>query len=215
MAQRNYGTSASVYIKNIDQLLKEIDKKKAGVETALKRTLSDARKAAPGIVADGVRTKYNIKKAEITGGKVVRVKVEGSTLEDMRLHYWGRFLTPTHFGMTPKSPPAGKSYTTKATILKGRKRAITQGYKNTRTPGGPYSAKSPFVLMSTGAAKEEGVSHIPFQRQAPGHRPTEGINKMTTLTVPQMITNDDVAEVIQGKLSDKIKTRLDYHMSRV
>ena len=29
-----------------------------------------------------------------------------------------------------------------------------------------------------------------------------------------MITNDEVAEAIQGKLSDKIKTRLDYHMSR-
>ena len=205
---------ASVSIKNIDKLLKELDKKKAGAETALKRTLSDARKAAPGIVADGVRTKYNIKKAEITGGKVVRVRTEGTKLEDMCLHYWGRMLTPVHFGMTPKAPPAGKSYTLKAQILKGGKKAIGS-YKAKRTPGGPYSAKSPFVLMGTGANSEEGVSHIPFQRQAPGHRPTEGIHKMTTLSVPQMIDNPEVREIINGKLSDKIKTRLDYHMSRV
>ena len=202
----------SVSIKNIDQILKEIDKKKAGVETALKRTLSDARKAAPGIVADGVRTKYNIKKAEITGGKVVKVRTEGTGLEDMKLIYSGRLLTPTHFGMTPKSPPAGKSYTLKAQILKGSKKTIGS-YKTKRTPGGPYSAKSPFMLMSTGAAKADGTAYIPFQRQAPG--PAEGIRKMATVSVPQMITNDDVAEVIQGKLSDKIKTRLDYHMSRV
>lgn len=205
----------SVSIKNIDKLLKEIDKKKAGTETALKRTLSDARKAAPGIVADGVRTKYNIKKAEITGGKVVRVRTEGTKLEDMCLHYWGRRLTPVHFGMTPKAPPAGKSYTTKATILKGRKRAITRGYKNTRTRGGPFSEKSPFLLMSTGSTKEEGVSHIPFQRQGPGHRPPEELHKMTTLSVPQMIDNPEVRATIDEKLSSKIKTRLDYHMSRV
>ena len=204
----------SVSIKNIDQILKEIDKKKAGAETALKRTLSDARKAAPGIVADGVRTKYNIKKAEITGGKVVKVRTEGTSLEDMKLIYRGRLLTPTHFGMTPKAPPAGKSYTLKAQILKGEKKKIGS-YQTKRTPGGPYSAKSPFMLMGTGAARADATSHIPFQRQAPGHRPTEGLRKMATVSVPQMITNDEVAEAIQGKLSDKIKTRLDYHMSRV
>lgn len=203
-----------VSIRNIDGIMREIDKTKAGVEKALRLTLSDARKAAPGIVADGVRTKYNIKKAEITGGKAVKVRTEGTSLESMKLIYSGRLLTPTHFGMTPKSPPAGKSYTLKAAILKGGKKAIGS-YKAKRTPGGPFSAKSPFVLMGTGAARADGTSHIPFQRQAPGHRPTEGIRKLTTLSVPQMITNDEVAEIIQGKLSEKIKTRLDYHMSKL
>lgn len=203
-----------VSIRNIDGIMREIDKTKAGVEKALKLTLSDARKAAPGIVADGVRTKYNIKKADITGGKVVKVRTEGTSLESMKLIYTGRLLTPTHFGMTPKSPPAGKGYTLKAAILKGGKKAIGS-YKSKRTPGGPFSVKSPFVLMGTGAARADGTSHIPFQRQAPGHRPTEGIRKLTTLSVPQMITNDEVAEIIQGKLSDKIKTRLDYHMSKL
>lgn len=204
---------AGITIKNIEALLREIDKTKAGVEKALKLTLSDARKAAPGIVADGVRTKYNIKKADITNGKNVTVRTEGTSLENMKLMYSGRLLTPVHFGMTPKSPPAGKGYTLKAAILKGGKKTIGS-YKSKRTPGGPFSAKSPFVLMSTGA-KGEGTSHIPFQRQAPGHRPTEGIHKLTTLSIPQMITNDEVAEIIQGKLSDKIKTRLDYHMSKL
>lgn len=204
----------SVIFKGADKLKKDIDQTKISVEKALQRTLSDARKAAPGIVADGVRTRYNIKKAEITGQKVVKVRTEGSSLEDMKLIYTGRMLTPVHFGMTPKSPPAGRSYTLKAEILKGKKRAISQGYKNKRTQGGPFSEKSPYMLMGTGSAKAEGTSHIPFQRQAPGHRPTQGLKKMETLSVPQMITNDDVAEVIQGKLNDKIKTRLDYHMSR-
>ena len=154
--------------------------------------------------ADNMALDYNIKKAEITGGKVVRVRTEGTKLEDMCLHYWGRMLTPVHFGMTPKAPPAGKSYTLKAQILKGGKKAIGS-YKAKRTQGGQYSAKSPFVLMGTGANSEEGVSHIP----------TEGIHKMTTLSVPQMIDNPEVREIINGKLSEKIKTRLDYHMSRV
>ena len=40
------------------------------------------------------------------------------TIEELAITYKGRLLTPVHFGMTPKAPPRGKSYTLKASVMR-------------------------------------------------------------------------------------------------
>lgn len=66
------------------------------------------------------------------------IQITGETIEELAITYKGRLLTPVHFGMTPKAPPRGKSYTLKASVLKGQKKVIGR-YLNTRTPSGPFS----------------------------------------------------------------------------
>ena len=67
--------------------------------------------------------------------------------------------------------------------------------------------------MGTGNARAEGTNYIPFQRQSPQRT---DIKKMTTLSVPQMIRNEEqVQPAIQTALSDLLRSRLDYHMSKV
>ena len=119
-------------------------------------------------------------------------------------------LTPVHFGMTPKAPPSGRSYTLKAQILKGSKKVIGR-YKNTRTKGGPYSQRSHWILMGTGNTKADGTSWIPFQRMS---KTRTDIQKMTTISVPQMITSDRTNEAIMLRLNTETAKRLDHHMKR-
>ena len=130
---------------------------------------------------------------------------------ELTLVYKGRLLTPVHFGMTPKAPPAGRSYTLKAQILKGSKKVIGR-YKNTRTKGGAIlAAVSHWILMGTGNTKADGTSWIPFQRMS---KTRTDIQKMTTISVPQMITSDRTNEAIMLRLNTETAKRLDHHMKR-
>ena len=157
------------------------------------------------------------KKSEITpsgSGKPKKmagsIQVRGETIEEMTITYSGRLLTPVHFGMTPKTPPAGKSYTLKMQVVKGQKKVIGR-YKNTRTPGGPYSERSHNILMGTGNTKADGVGYIPFQRMS---RTRTDIQKFTTISVPQMITSDRTNEAIMLRLNTETSKRLEHHMKR-
>ena len=138
------------------------------------------------------------------------INITGDTIEELTLVYKGRLLTPVHFGMTPKAPPAGKSYTLKAQILKGSKKVIGR-YKNTRTPGGPFSQRSHNILMGTGNTKADGTSWIPFQRMS---KTRTDIQKLTTISVPQMITSDRTNEAIMLRINTETAKRLDHHMKR-
>ena len=112
--------------------------------------------------------------------------------------------------MTPKSPPAGKSYTLKMQVVKGQKKVIGR-YKNTRTPGGPYSERSHNILMGTGNTKADGVGYIPFQRMS---RTRTDIQKFTTISVPQMITSDKTSEKIMTRLQEETAKRLQHNLDR-
>ena len=177
---------------------------------------------APGAIASCVTSLYNIKKSEITpystkSGKQQKkagsIVVTGETLEDLAYEYRGRLLTPTHFGMTPKTPPRGKSYTLTATIRKDTGKQVIGRYSNKRTPGGPDSQQSHFVLMGTGNTKEDGTNFIPFQRRSTNRL---DLKKMTTLSVPQMIGEETTVQpAIQEKLSELLGQRLDHNLSRI
>ena len=164
--------SITMRVENLQKLLDQVQEIDEKGRKAVKATVRDVKSRAPSWIAQEVTQVYNIKKSEITpsSGKGAKpkkmagsIQVRGETIEEMTITYSGRLLTPVHFGMTPKTPPAGKSYTLKMQVVKGQKKVIGR-YKNTRTPGGPYSERSHNILMGTGNTKADGVGYIPFQR---------------------------------------------------
>ena len=186
-------------VENFQQLLADIKAIEDSGKKAISNTLKDVKARAPGWIAQEVTAVYNIKKSEITpsgSGKPKKmagsIQITGETIEELAITYKGRLLTPVHFGMTPKAPPRGKSYTLKASVLKGQKKVIGR-YLNTRTPGGPFSQRSHNILMGTGNTKSDGTSWIPFQRMSPTRT---NIEKFTTISVPQMVTSERTHEAI-------------------
>lgn len=209
--------SVSVQLANLRQLAADVQAIEAGGRKAITSTVKDVKARAPGWIAQEVTAVYNIKKGEITpssGGKPKKmagsIRITGETIEELTLTYKGRLLTPVHFGMTPKAPPKGKSYTLKVQVLKGSKKVLGR-YKNTRTPGGPFSQRSHNILMGTGNTKEGGTNWIPFQRMS---KTRTDIKKVTTISVPQMITSDRTNEAIMLRLNTETTKRLDHHMKR-
>ena len=211
--------SISAQLSNLQQLVADLEAIENGGKKAISNTIKDVKARAPGWIAQEVTAVYNIKKSEITpSGKNSSkpkkmegsVSVSGETIEELTITYSGRLLTPVHFGMTPKAPPRGKSYTLKASVLKGQKKVIGR-YLNTRTPGGLYSERSHNILMGTGNTKSDGTSWIPFQRMS---KTRTDIKKLTTISVPQMITNDRTNEAIMLRLNTETSKRLEHHMKR-
>lgn len=209
--------SISAQLSNLQQLVADLEAIENGGKKAISNTIKDVKARAPGWIAQEVTAVYNIKKSEITpsgSGKPKKmagsIQITGETIEELAITYKGRLLTPVHFGMTPKAPPRGKSYTLKASVLKGQKKVIGR-YLNTRTPGGPFSQRSHNILMGTGNTKSDGTSWIPFQRMS---KTRTDINKLTTISVPQMITSDRTNEAIMLRLNTETSKRLEHHMKR-
>ncbi len=197
--------SITMRVENLQKLLDQVQEIDEKGRKAVKATVRDVKSRAPGWIAQEVTQVYNIKKSEITpsSGKGAKpkkmagsIQVRGETIEEMTITYSGRLLTPVHFGMTPKTPPAGKSYTLKMQVVKGQKKVIGR-YKNTRTPGGPYSERSHNILMGTGMS-----------------RTRTDIQKFTTISVPQMITSDKTSEKIMTRLQEETAKRLQHNLDR-
>ena len=206
-----------IEIRNLKAIMKKIKALEGAGEKAVSYTVKDIKARAPSWIAQEVTAVYNIKKGEITpssGGKPKKmagsIRITGETIEELTLVYKGRLLTPVHFGMTPKAPPAGRSYTLKAQILKGSKKVIGR-YENTRTKGGPYSQRSHNILMGTGNTKEDGVNWIPFQRMS---KKRTDLEKFLTTSVPQMVDNPEVHTRIYNRLSKETEKRLRNNMKR-
>ena len=203
--------SITMRVENLQKLLDQVQEIDEKGRKAVKATVRDVKSRAPGWIAQEVTQFYNIKKSEITPSSGTgSIQVRGETIEEMTITYSGRLLTPVHFGMTPKTPPAGKSYTLKMQVVKGQKKVIGR-YKNTRTPGGPYSERSHNILMGTGNTKADGVGYIPFQRMS---RTRTDIQKFTTISVPQMITSDKTSEKIMTRLQEETAKRLQHNLDR-
>lgn len=122
--------SITMRVENLQKLLDQVQEIDEKGRKAVKATVRDVKSRAPGWIAQEVTQVYNIKKSEITpsSGKGAKpkkmagsIQVRGETIEEMTITYSGRLLTPVHFGMTPKTPPAGKSYTLKMQVVKGQK----------------------------------------------------------------------------------------------
>lgn len=138
--------SISAQLSNLHQLVADLEAIENGGKKAISNTIKDVKARAPGWIAQEVTAVYNIKKSEITpsgSGKPKKmagsIQITGETIEELAITYKGRLLTPVHFGMTPKAPPRGKSYTLKAQVLKGQKKVVG---RYTR-PSSPSSKKGP------------------------------------------------------------------------
>lgn len=99
----------------------------------------------------------------------------------------------------------------KLDLCRERSPEIIGRYLNTRTPGGPFSQRSHNILMGTGNTKSDGTSWIPFQRMS---KTRTDIKKLTTISVPQMITSDRTNEAIMLRLNTETSKRLEHHMKR-
>ncbi|MBR5202370.1 MAG: hypothetical protein IKW45_03810 [Clostridia bacterium] len=166
------------------------------------RTLKDLNSRAPGKVADAVRTVYNIKKNEITCKKgfsktaAGTISAQGKELAEFTLHYEGRVLTPLHFGMTPKERPEGKKkYKVKAKIKGQTKKTFTAP-----EGGGVFLAP----------ASKSATTIAWFRNSASRY----DITPIKTISLPQMVDNTEVREVIHNDLGELLDKRFNHHLSR-
>ena len=204
-----------IRIYNLDTLNKQLKAIGKSADKVIEKTVQDVKKRAPSWVSQCVTDVYNIKKSEInstlkSGKSVGNVRIEGDTIKSLRLVYTGRTLTPTHFSMTPKAPPIGRSYKLTMQVKKGQKKLIGR-YSKKRRANGPYSNKSHNILMSTRTNKADGVKYIPFQRVS---KRRLDIVKLKTTSIPQMITSDDVSKAISKRLSNEMSKRYEHHIKQ-
>lgn len=217
-------SAITMQIKGCDSLIKQLEGIGTAGRKAISSTVKDLTRAALKLVADEVGQTYTIDKKEIKPGSTRKdkngnkqavkqagsIRISGETIESFTMTYTGHLLTPTHFKMSPKAPPAGKSYKLTMEVVKGKKKLIGR-YESKRTPGGPYSERSHNILMGTGNTKEAGVNWIPFQRMS---RTRTDLRKFTTVSVPQMVDNEQVNERIHEALNSRAEARLNHYMER-
>lgn len=213
--------SITVQISDMQALKRKLKALEKAPQKVINSTIGDMKKRVPSWIATEVSQEYGIKKAEITGQKVGKVRVRGESLENIQITYTGRVLTPTHFSMSPTAPKAG-AYTLKATIIKGQRstmgkvKKLTKKQraalgKNFRREGTRSSDHSPIMLMHTGAGSADKTQYIPFQRKSKNRSDVQAIK---TISLPQMVSSERTMPGIQKVIDENLEKRLDHYMDR-
>ena len=208
--------SVTCTIKNYEKIKKDLQKKKEEPQKALKKAFNDVKKRAPAWVAAEVSKHYGVKKAEITGQNIGKVKAEGDSIKTLKFVYSGRVLTPTHFGMTPKAP-GSNAYTLKANIIKGQRSTLGKVKKLTKKQraalgknftrsGSQTSYHSPIMLMNAG-----GGTYIPFQRKSTDRKNVEAIK---TVSLPQMISGERASPDISASIRENVEKRVNHYLEK-
>lgn len=223
--------------KNLMKISKQLERTVKPAQKVINRTIGDIKGSVPGIVADAVRTVYNIQKQEITPVKkkpkktAGKIYVNGVTLDTAAIVYRGRGLTPNakRFSMTPKTPPTER--------IEKKKRIPSQHLKMTKISsgrtGGQYAMIRPLkpyrisVTIKKGRKKilgeeaflaikkqDGGTNYVPFLRHKKNGNPRGAIRALTTVSLPQMVDNPDVRKVMVKAINKKIETRLANHMKQ-
>lgn len=176
------------------------------VQKAYDLMLSDVRSRLPAKITKAVTGVYAIKQSEvrkagksaqktaqITKGKpIVNIRMDGLTMT-----YQGRRLTLAHFKLYPGGQPAKRKYKVKATIFKGKR--VTINGKGT----------PPFVAPTS--RKGAGATWIAFTRLGKERLP---IAPIRTVSIPQMMENETVAEIINTEKDKLVLKRFQYHLDR-
>jgi hypothetical protein len=220
--------SMEIKVDNLEEVLSGLDKRKEYVAKAVNSTCRDFKSRAPAWISKAVTAEYTIKASEVKGaltGKhnVGKISIGGIKLDDIQLEYSGRLLTPYHFRMTPKSISTSKlkkkqlipgQFTSagRAVVWAAKLRQkpiqveIHKGQKKVLHPDSGW--EGPFLYKIDG-----GV--IPFQRRPRrGYGGSDTMESIRTTSVPQMITNDRVAEDINQRISEGLAGRLQHHLER-
>lgn len=210
--------SVSCQIRNYNLLQQKLEDMKKAPRKVMTRLTADAKKRVPGWVAAEVTNVYGVKKREITGQKIGKVKIKGKKFNQVKIIYTGRVLTPTHFSMTPKVPkPNRGSYTLKATIINGQRSTLGKVKKLTKKQraalvknftrsGTQKSDRSPVMLM-----RANGGHYLPFQRQS---KRRNDIVAVKTVSLPQMVSGERTHDAIQNAINEGIQKRFEHHMDR-
>lgn len=217
------GSSGSVNIglQKFTELREQIKDKEKAAEKAVQKTVKEFKSRGPAWVSAAVVEHYAIKKAEVkdtmTGAKKAgSVKISGTLVDNITLEYRGRLLTPTHFKMKPTKIPVKRAKDFKRVPGAG----VGEGGSDVAMvkPPAPYNItaeikKGKRVTLSSSAflGTNKGTGLIPFQRKGEGRTPVESIK---TVSVPQMITNPEVAEQIRANIDEGLAKRLEHHLQR-
>ena len=183
---------------NVKETMDKILKTFQASDVVFERTLKDMYSRAPGKVATAVTSVYGIKKGDINVKKgyskaaAGNILTKGDKLASFELIYKGRVLTPLHFGMTPKIRPDRKKYKVKAKIKKTAKAFSAP------SGGGVFLAPT-------------GSTTIPWFRNSSD--PFD-ISPIKTLSLPQMVDNEAVREVIGVELGDLLEKRFNNHLNQ-
>lgn len=205
-------------IKDLPDLKRKLDRLKDAPEKAMKAMNRDAKKAVKAIVqAEIVRT-YNVTPAQLKSKELGTIRVKGKILDSLEFQYRGRPLTPTHFSMSPQSPPGG-AYTLSATFVRGsrktlgeikeltpaQRKKLARNFKRTKMR---TSQKSPIMLMPAG--KNSG-RYIPFQRQSTNRKDIKAIK---TTSLAQMVSSPRTQAKIQTAIQADMNKRLDGYLDK-
>ena len=190
----------NITIKNYDSIITELKKTTSRGEKIVNRTIGDFKSRGPGWVSQEVVKEYNIKKSDVNEHKKDAknkgsIKVRGVKLDNIQIIYKGRVLTPTHFGMKPKTRPKKGPYIVTAQIKKNEPRKSL--------------GQSVFLAKAGG----EGTTQIPWQRD--GNVKRLPVLVVKTLSVQQMITNEKVSEGIYSRINEEMGKRLAHNMERI
>lgn len=193
-----------------DKLAKALAHDEVAAKKAIKATMSDLKRRAPAKVSQAVRERYAIKAGDIPkpgsgrGGGSSTSGATGDTIKEFALVYKGRRMTPTHFGMKRTKGDKRGVYRINATILKGHRVQIGHGGPSW-SEGGRYSrpANSPYFML-TG----NGGTTIPMQRRG------DKLHAQRTVSVPQMVGNDEVSSKAIREIGDIAGERINHNLER-
>ncbi len=184
-------------IKRLTEELKGYEKEVAeATRLALNRTIDFAITTA----GREVSTLYAITAKEVKNSFKGGIKKPTTTKLEASILSRGHTLSLAHFPFTPKTSKRGKKSVFQNAVFAKIKKAR-----------GSVLVKNGFV-GSTGATSAEKTQYNVFKREGKARLP---ITPIRTLSIPQMITNDEVGEKISKAASEKLNERLEHEIIRI
>jgi len=184
-------------IERLTKELKGYEKEVAeATRLALNRTIDFTITQAGREVSNLYAVKQKEVKDSFNGGikKPTKTKLEASIMSK------GHTLSLAHFPFTPKTAKRGKKSVFQNAVFVKIKKAR-----------GSVLVKNGFV-GHTGATSAEKTQYNVFMREGKKRLP---IMPIRTLSIPQMITNDNVGEKISLAASQKLNERLEHEVVRI
>jgi hypothetical protein len=160
---------------------------------ALNRTLDQVVTQVGRIVPKS----YSIKAKEVKDSFKRGIKRPSKEDLTASITSYGSTLSLAHFPHSPQAPSKRK-YRVKVSIKKDKGRTAVN------------TSPLPFIA-STGAKSADKTQFNVFRREGKSRLP---ITVVRTLSIPQMITNENVAEQIQKFATEKLNERLEHEIIR-
>jgi len=212
-------TAIGKAFKAYNKVINEVGKIQAQCDKALSRTVNDMKSRAPAQVTKAVRQVYGISAATMKEEGDKAKRQAGGTTGTVRLVYSGRPLTPTHFKMKPTTLPTKRATDTVRIPGQNIKTDKAVGDVAIVNPLAPYQVsaeiykgKRTVFPGQTFLGTNKGTGYIPYQREGDGRTP---IKALKTVSIPQMIENEEVTEILGTALQELLEKRLDHNIDKV